>query len=79
MKMMMFSVWVILSHVAKLATLNQMSNCRNKVDRGIYCPIIRVEGGGIKPVPWDKYREENWHLANFPYFWANIEDFLHFC
>ena len=46
--------------------------------RGIYCPIIREGGGGIKPVPLEYFGEENLYLRNFPYFLAKIEHFFEF-
>ena len=46
--------------------------------RGTYCQYsVWGVGGGIKPVPLVKNREENLYLANFPYFLAKIEHFLH--
>ena len=34
----------------------------SKMARGIYCPIIREWGGGIKPVPLKYFGEENLYL-----------------
>ena len=45
------------------------ANSFRMATRGIYCPIIPSG---------DKNREENWYLANFPYFGGKIEDFLQF-
>ena len=41
--------------------------------RGIYSSRILYRGVGTKPVHLDKNGEENWYIANFPYFWAKIK------
>ena len=53
---------------------------KHPVARGIYCPIIRTRGGGVrkKSVPLEYFWEENLYLRNFPDFWAKMKHFLNF-
>ena len=47
---------------------NYKSHCTPHI-RGIYCPIIRAQGGGgKKPVPLEYFGEENLYLMDFSYF-----------